>query len=313
LGTLQGDFFGPDADEVGGTFELGAAGNSLTGAFTGQQLHFYATSDDLKNLSLLNTWEDEMVRGREAYTHWQTTNGVSGFSSVSSGSNRQTHVNYSASGIESVFGYTIDQADLTESNDRFDIYETVLNGDQATIEIYKLGGANSEIALTYTNLAILRTSTPAGGSVDYQDLHIYYGIPTNPGVIQARQGTAQYAGVAYGTGASPNGTLYDVSGDIALEIDFSGGSYSGDLSLVGQTTVDTVDFGSWGFAGAEQFGGLVGSALSPLNGQQGNGNIQAEFFGPAGEEIGASFDLLFGDVNTTDFVELSGVALAKEQ
>jgi hypothetical protein len=63
FGTLTGAFYGPNAEEIGATFNATDGSAVLTGALTGQRYPVGSTSDGIRNISLTNPLANELLRG----------------------------------------------------------------------------------------------------------------------------------------------------------------------------------------------------------------------------------------------------------
>jgi hypothetical protein len=104
-----------------------------------------------------------------------------------------------------------------------------------------------------------------------------------------------------------------MSGDAALDVDFTSMRYDGTLHPLGTELLSgqVRDFGTW------TFGGLLetpSSFYAPLmkNGFS-DGNIDGRFFGPKGEEWGASVQLNIYNAQRFGETIIGGVVIGKRR
>lgn len=321
VGDLNGSFFGPNGAEVGATFLAAGNGAYLNGGFTGQRSELGATSAGLSNLTLSDLVAEQRLFGSYKSILWVVSDGIVGYQSVVEGSSGGS-VDVEPGQIRNINvqgGYTVDPSDIVnDGRSNFTTYQTTLGSDPVTIAAYKIGDTNSELQLTYTSFAEWRTSTPSPlpdgtQGTQFTNRYLVYGVETPLGLLSARTGQASYSGVAYGTGVSPSGLYYEVSGNSHFLVDFSSSRYSGSLELNGTSSSgDLRDFGTWNFANALSGGVFVASNLTgPGTHDQGN-EISPTFYGPTGQEIGATFQLRTGLSGDPNNVHIVGATVAKE-
>jgi hypothetical protein len=184
-----------------------------------------------------------------------------------------------------------------------------------TVDFYRPGPANSELALTYSSFATWRWTTydaPGGGAPTINDstFFLIYGLKPPVGFLAGLSGTANYRGVVYGIGSTREGARYDLGGSSTFLVDFGAGSYSGTLLVDGQDGAGGHhEFGSYDFASTLTGGGLNHAVLKPH--PTWSQVIRPEFFGPLGQEIGANFNLLIGEYGAPGTVYLDGITVAK--
>src|SRR5690606_33542730 len=186
-----------------------------------------------------------------------------------------------------------------------------------TVDFYRPGANNSELALTYASFATWRWTTydaPGGGAPTINDstFYVVYGLSPPGSFINALTGTASYQGVVYGRGSTREGARYDLGGRSAFLVDFSAGRYSGSLQVNGVDAAGSNrDFGSYDFASTLNGGGLDYAVLQPH--PTWSQAIRPTFYGPQGQEIGANFNLLMGAPGAPGTVYLDGITVAKKQ
>jgi hypothetical protein len=320
LGTLSGAFYGPNAEEIGATFNASAGGANLTGALTGQRWPVGSTSQGITNISLTNVLANELLRGSPGGGVFATVyDAPAGFKQVTSGS-AGAQVNLTLAGPSTVGfnqAYTPNPQEIVAGgNPNFTTYRATIAGAPTTIAYYKIGNANQELALTYTSFVSWSWPRGPGGSEAgegaFQTQFATFGIQTPRDLLSGRTGTASYEGVAYGKGATLTGNVYDITGKSHFDVNFSAATYGGWLDLQGATSTGTLtNFGRFGFASTLAAGGMLQATLTGAVSPDGGSYIQPQFFGPSGQEIGAGFWLRIGEPGTSARLEAGGIAVAK--
>lgn len=322
-GSIAGSFYGPNAEEIGAAFSAAGAGATLTGALTGQQSSVGSTSDGVRNISLTNLLADQRFFGSTIWLGWTTIEREAGNSGLLRGMSAGT-ANYTLVGGLQVIGfdegrYDVQAADIdADGPANFTTYRSSRHGNPLTVRTYKIGDSNSEIALTYSSFVNWQSSEdrgiPSGQTTEtFYRRYLVYGLPTDVELTAGRTGHATYNGVVHGIGANMRSATYDVGGTSHFAVDFSAGSYDGRLMLTATDDVGTMsDFGQWTFAGTLANGGLVEAPLVGPGTYFPNSKIYPTFYGPTGQEIGATFNLGIGLPENEDSIEVVGVTLAKE-
>jgi len=324
-GTLTGGFYGPNANEIGATFNASGGGASLTGAMTGQQFPVGSTSDGIRNISLTNVLVDQRLFGQTVTQQWTVVDGEAGFSSLV-GNRTVGIVDMNESGefegISLAFnqGYMLQPTEIDASGPaNFTTYRSTLNGNPLTLSVYRVGSANDEVALTYSGFATWQSSEdgaiPSGQTTEtFHRQFMTFGLPTVRELMVGRTGSAEYAGVVYGSGANMRGDTYDIGGTSHFAVDFSAATYNGWLQLTGTAAAGGVaDFGQWTFASNLPYGALVSAPLVGPGSYFPSSEIFPTFYGPTGQEIGAIFSLGIGWPENEDSIHVIGVTVAKEQ
>lgn len=308
-GTITGRFYGPNANEIGAAFTTtGSDGSSATGAIVGQKNVILAPI----NLALTNIVAEQLystavasvnrVRGGElaatGMSNGQFTTRMDGSFGITGPGSPGAHGRIAA----------IDQ--IQPSGPNFTTYRKVLDEYTVTLNIYKAGSANGEIALTYASF-VHRNQTIAPNNLPDQDnIYELFGFITDRGAVQARNGRAHYAGVARGTAIDTSvNQIFAVSGTSVFDVDFAASSLTGSLALKGNAGVIARDFGNFTFS-TNIFNGfpVIGNLV-----QTGNsvGTIAPRFFGPNAEEIGAAFRIDMAIGQNGQGISIAGVALGK--
>lgn len=196
---------------------------------------------------------------------------------------------------------------VAPANPNFTSYSQTSSGQTTTLDLYKPGSGNTELALTYLSFGRWTLVQPNAMTNDGAQLYFTFGIATSPAAIAARTGSAHYVGVAYGAAVDTLTQKYSVTGTSTFDVDFSHSTYTGGLALKGSGAAGITDFGNLGFSGT------LTAGQSPVANLTANGttvgSIAPGFYGPNGEEIGGPFHaVLMGGGKTTTIV---GAAVAK--
>lgn len=294
-GTISGRFYGPGGEELGATFQTAnAQGMAAVGSLVGWRDP--SLKPDAQTLAAL-------VSGQEA----SGLGGTGGSSVRWLNSETFDFQGYSSDMVGGRF--TINEK-IASRNPNFTTYaKTGDNGYgplKVTLELYKPGSANTELALTYSSFGHW---TGAGAGALTQSSYFTYGFVTGSNFLAARTGTGRYEGVAYGSGiGSAGATRYDVKGTSSLDVDFGAQTFGGTLALTGteQTSGARADFGSYDMAGqmTARDSGLQGGISrggNPL------GSLTARFFGADAQELAGTYYVNASTVGgTPENVGISG-------
>lgn len=310
-GAIDGLFFGPGAEEIGAAFYATDGTSVLTGALIGQR-GMSATQTLVGLSSNQQLWGQKAEIRRTATTSGQqypyTANAWQGSGPlVKIGANGVTDLK-NVSQAFPVQSFMTSSGVLDASRDNFQTYKKNDGASRTfqTISYYKMGNANTELALTYTSYASweFRQENNAGYTSNIQ--HIVFGNETPAYLLAARTGSANYAGVVYGDAGSTKNGPYSVTGTSSFAVDFSNASYSGALNISGAQGSSTRNFGTWSFNG-----NAVGGVLAPASFDGGLNFISPKFYGPDAQEIGATFTIATGQQSDPETFFIAGVALAK--
>jgi hypothetical protein len=313
-GTITGRFYGPAADEIGASFSANdGSGDALTGSMTGQR----DPSQPAVNLALTNVVATQTLRSHPAGTSIVQNDGASGFAGITQPGNDDL-ITLQADGSVQLDSITMKAADKVAGRANFTTYHETNGGQPVTIELYRPGSTNTELALTYVSFGTWSASSHNGvvgsGQTSTDKFVFLYGLETPRDLLTQRTGSGRYDGVVYASGASMDGKLYDVGGTSRFDVDFGAQHYTGSLSLNGtQGGGAATALGTWTF-GANMSFGQMRQAI-PDNGVSAGtpSSIQPYFYGPDGEEIGAVFKVFTGALGAASSVQISGVTVAKRQ
>lgn len=316
-GTMAGRFFGPAAEELGASFSgVSPGGGTITGALTGARNTSFSTAD----LALTNLTGRTPLFGQTAIVSSrvplvpEATFGGSLTSTVGTVTD-ETGGSFTVNpGISSLPQQTIGPADAVSGPPAFNSFQRQQPDSLVRIDLYKVGAANAELALTFTSLARYRASSQNSFFRFREDAWIAYGIPTTAGLLASRTGTGTYQGVAYGSGFnSTTGQVFDVSGTSRFLVDFGTQRYTGSLNLTGRDgTGAEIAFGTFDMMAqlaaftAESTGSISRSGTV-------SGEIVTQFFGPTGEEIGGRFRLVVPPSDPGGSTLIGGVVAGRRQ
>jgi hypothetical protein len=296
-GTMAGQFYGPTAQELGAAFTTsGADGSTTSGVIWGNQNSSLAAT----NLTLTTVVADQTFTASDAV---MTT--ATGTTPTTAASTASIEVEPGGTTVVSPAGlpsatFTSSNA-VTGSNANFTAYSQAYGSGTIALDLYKAGSSNTELALTYSDFGSW-TGPTATGSASTATAWFVYGLGTDAAVIQARTGSASYAGVAYGTAYnSSTGTSATVSGTAAFNVNFDMMGYSGSFGLKNANT----NYGTFNTTGAiaagvAQVGGVTGVTA-------GTGTFSPTFYGPTGQEFGGPFQIAIPGQSTT----IVGAAVGK--
>lgn len=291
-GPIRGQFFGPNAEEVGLSFSgADPDGNVMVGTVRGR------TSMEL-DLGPLQSLPGAKVFDVSYYGRFlgpgltidpiaKTYTFAEHLGSPLSGTPDAHRLNISA------FSVGPNEKAAVQNSTRFTEYNRVVDGRTMKVLFYNHGSNNSEIQLSYGSFYQFEVGPNASGTSAAFVRHYLYGQATPPSFIPTT-GTATYAGPIHGVGEWAGELLYNVSGQSHFTIAFGSGSNSGTLDML-LTPV------AGGNDRALTRTIHLGSSL------MGGGYSHSQFFGPNAEELGVSFGFL------DDFLMVSGVTIAKRQ
>jgi len=319
-GSLIGGFYGPQAEELGASFlAVNKYGSVLNGAMTGRRNTQTVPS---ANMTLLNLQIDQILEGQFAgqTNPIGTTSPETPVSRVWSTPVYGLHLTAEGpSTIEMLIGgienLTRDSLQPRTNFIRYTGQSQPVSS--VTVDFFRPGPANTELALTYTSFAMWRWTTydaPGGGAPTINDSSFFlaYGIKPPPTFLAGMSGSASYKGVIYGIGSTREGARYDLGGTSTFLVDFSAGSYSGTLQISGKDVAGRDhDFGRYGFTSTLNGQGFDAAFLN--SNPTWNQVIEPAFYGPQGQEIGATFNILTGEYGAPQTTYLDGITVAKQQ
>lgn len=317
-GTLNGAFYGPAAQELGASFSGTGYGGTFTGSFTGTR----GGTGTIPNFALTNLTQPQSFFLKSSELRIMQSSGSSNISvsryigAAGSFHHRGAHDFTVAMGSSDLPPVPVTASDQISSGDpNFTAYRTSIEGGDVTLKVSRPGSANTLVPLTYTSFGSYERTWTAGVNTYDDEVYFVYGLPTPGGTHMGRTGTAQYRGIAVGSGANPNtGDRYDVSGTSAIDIDFNSQMLTGSLALLGtgRDGSANVDFGNFDFSGALGTTGFLAYELY-AGGIDPTGQLEARFYGPTGEEIAGPFGITVVGGSPGDGTAIAGIFAASEQ
>ena len=315
-GTGSGSFFGPNAEEVGGSFTASEGPDgALAGGFFG--LRDDTITDPNAPFGTLATLTGDQSLPFFVVQTPQIFFSVRDFGFNLDDGTYTFDLQVGGSPDIDTFTFTQADADASQGSTGFDAFTSVYSGTDVRLLV---PNADAPIQLTYASFAELGAEDFPGPNF-FDKAFLVYGLQTRQ---MPRTGTATYNGTAWGsavvtqaqTATSARQTdWFTFSGDSRLEADFGSGSFN--LFLTGLTgTLD--DPGGFGqttnfngqFQDIEYVGNINGAIFDTL-GQSNGVRLTGGFFGPNAEEFAAAFENReFITVGADEFSsELTGVAL----
>ncbi|MFC3672916.1 transferrin-binding protein-like solute binding protein [Novosphingobium pokkalii] len=288
-GALAGNFFGPKANEVAGTWQAsgGSTGGTAMGTFRGSDAsRFAGFTDQLqpKAFDYIPVSQRELDYGY-AMLQWTPSSGTYEFRPFSQ-----------PFGI-SVF--VLDKSDIVAGKGTAlaDYYAASDGNINYTGLIAKHD--NSGMTYTYLGFADISATVAADATQPPRRLLSYFGYPT---AARPTSGSATYKGEAMGQGhVAALGYTGAVSGTSSFSADFANGALTADLALsTTEATARTVGTFS-------QSGTMGANGAFTLSNSSGVQTMMGQLFGPGAEEVGARWSYQQGDALSID-----GIAVARK-
>jgi hypothetical protein len=300
---LNGQFFGPNSEEVGaaisGTDPLN--GIAVVATLLGrksQELTTAKTNTDLVNLTKSTGFITNAQGARFALDSGGAYAGTTfrGNANISYNADTQT---YTVSSTTPTFtggpgaysqSFAPADADASQTDGQFRAFTRTVNGETSTLKLYKPAGSNSDIQLTHTGLGVLKTSKTG----ERTETWFIYGLPFNAGgTFAAATGSATYTGKVFGTaqGSLASGGVGSLSGAASLSVNFTAGTLSGQMTPTA-TFADnsTLALGTYLFTAGQLNSGAPNGWQASIDGPgDDSGSIAGYFFGNGYTEFGGSF------------------------
>lgn len=302
-GSLEGRFYGPSGQELGASFNAeGADGLSVAGSFTGQA----DSSLTPDNLSLTNLTHEQLF-----YTQY--------------GGNLVGQLDWLNSATftlapptSDLYGGQFSINDQVASTDpNFTTYRKTFTGtfgsEDVVLQLYKPGSGNTELALSYASFGHWSSSGRYGDNQP-TDQYFTYGLSTPAGLLSGKTGSGHYEGVVYADATNGSGDQFDVRGTSQFDVNFSSQSYTGGMAMTGTARSGGagIDFGSYDFAG--KLGSYAGGTVADITrGGQKVGELDAQFYGPDGQEIAGPFSIYNPPGTQGGNTSIEGITVAKRQ
>lgn len=303
-GTLSGSFYGPDADEIGGTLYGTSGRYYFSLAFAGQEQADVAPSDTLGSLTGVNRLESvervvPLPDDDPFFSEYPFSE------HVIYDAEKNTYQLFSTVGGEE-FG----AASRTPASDTEDIVSyrtTVAHVDgKVTHDIGRFDGAIDGIELTYASFfRVIQTLTGFDDEVLSRRVsYVGFGNAT-PADQLPRTGSASYEGRLFGDVNDGTNLLSSLSGSAALNVNFGTQALTAILSPKAISLYGNAeDLGTFSFAGSmDHFRGYFSASRA-----DGEGTLSGRFFGDKAQEFAATFGIHLQDRGLT----LEGVAIGRQ-
>lgn len=288
-GDFSGSFYGPGAEDVGGTL-YGTSGSLFYSlAFAGYGLPDTAPDDTLDNL-------EGSTRFRTVRTSIDLP--ASGFldnplgETIIYDADTQTYT-VMGNGSQVSFGFSFGPANRTASEDAGDMraYGAALPVVDGKVQ-YSIGvfdGETDGIELTYTSfMRVLGTRTDLDDNVIAEGVdYIGFGSYTPPDQLP-RSGSATYDGRLFGDIHDGTNLLASLTGESDLSVNFAAGTLAASLFPV------RVGAGGASTAlGQYDFSGTIDAFTAAFTGNwdAGTGTLVGRFYGDTAQEYGAVFNI----------------------
>jgi hypothetical protein len=178
-----------------------------------------------------------------------------------------------------------------ESNATYTVYRKAAGGSTETFTMLNAGAGNPAIQLTYATFAHWRKVTPGGGmsgATAQSDTYFVFGFKTEKASMPVT-GSATYTTLLDGTFSDPNKS-YNIDGTGSLTANFGTGGL-----IFGATMTGTPASGPALVFGPINGTGTIKAGSSSFSANGANADYRMDmsgyFFGPAADEIGATFSL----------------------
>lgn len=282
-GTLDGEFYGPSAQAIGGTLYGSAGGDSfVSAAFSGAQIADVDVGDALDSLTGLNHFYG--VGLSTNYSYKTSTGGPFPFVSYDKDTGTYVFRSFEARYYAGQGSLQLMPADREPSLDDadFEYYVTGSGADQLQIGIF--GGTVDGTELTYTSFARVRGfvdngSQPVRDYVSFGSATPVHQIPTS--------GSANYSGRVFGEQRDDTTILASIVGTSTMAVDFGTQALTATLNL-------SFDLG--GPIGSYDFNGQVNNYSGGFNASgvwvtPGASNMHGLFYGDSAQEYAATFSI----------------------
>lgn len=303
-GDLAGSFYGPDADDIGGTLygESGTKYYSL--AFAGYGLPDTAAGDTLANLH--GSTRLQTVRTAFDMPASEAPNNRLG-EAIIYNADTQTYSVF-GNGTQLGFGYSFGPANRAAGKDAGDMryYGVALPLADGKVQnwIGVFDGKTTGVELTYASfMRVAGTRTDLDDDLVAEGVdYIAFGRYTPPQQMP-RNGSATYAGRLFGDIHDDTHLIATLTGSSNLSVNFGSGSVAASLypERVGAGGVTTA-------LGRYDFAGSIDAYAAAFSGgwSGGQGSLVGRFYGDAAQEYAAVFDIVDPVAGT-----MTGVSVGK--
>ncbi|WP_428332617.1 transferrin-binding protein-like solute binding protein [Novosphingobium sp.] len=320
-GPLNGQFYGPGAQELGAAFSASSASGTASGFFTAQNTN---PAGSLATLQTATSFDVNASQASQACNCLipQSTRGSSvvSFNPTYPEANiyalSEVSVYSSGSEINFVVGRPgqpfLSNLEFNESSGSLQQLANAFGTGYTAaydLKLFNPTPSNPVLVLTYTSFADLTTTETFQGQTYVGRYFIPFGIETTPSQMPTT-GSANYSGIVYGEG-SLNGGSYNntLSGTSMLSANFATGAITATANI---TATDTDTNVATTFSPVTLSGAISGNSFNvataaPASAKNLGGVAAGNFYGPAANEFGAAFAL-----SQTGVAALNGVLVGKK-
>jgi hypothetical protein len=290
-GALNGFFYGPNLAEIGGTIAgFNTANQTLVGSIIGRKGDAAPVFETLATLIAPVSLQEatSQIRYRE-------NSGGGGYNGASLDGRTQSSLSIDpATRIVTYSGILFSDANrvAAQSDARFTTYQ--INGAVArTLKVYNPGPGNTELALSYASF--ISGVNAATGEDRRWDSFTVFGLNTS-GSNVPRTGHGVFNGRLYGSavGAGATADHFSMEGAAGFDFDFAGASFTGSMtpSVTNLRTGVVSQLGTYTFQNGQIFPFYLAFGADIIGTPGASGSLNGSFYGPAAEEIGATFGLI---------------------
>jgi hypothetical protein len=308
-GSLNGRFYGPDAEEIGAAFSAtDGAGGAASGILTGiKDPNIFAVVPGLLDLTQTTLLTNFAIGGA-------TSNNISTQSYLQYNPATKTYALFPAllpttNAADLAYRFGPDQILTSQSNASYTAYQATgpagqFNAtDTFKASVFNPGPTNPQLVMTYTSFADFSVTNNSAPMPLTSTNLIVFGVPT-PSAQAPRTGTATYSGLAFGKG-SAGATALNFDGTSSFTANFGAATFNASVSLTARNPLNSDNF----VLAPLTFSGSIFNGLQ-ISGS-GVNDFSGTFFGPNAAEFGAAFSKNGTDVVLGNFSVL-GVAFGKK-
>ena len=321
LGSWNGQFFGPGAEEVGAYFSGSSDRVDYVGTLVGSSNNqFRGFASSFRDLGDAASWNPIVVE--EVVQFGNSNDAINRYflNVVRPGGGGilgEYNVRYDKPGrwnLANTFQYDPSSIDNTKSDAAYTYYgdpRRVAKDGGNGLVLLNNASDNPLIDLTYTKMGYWQISNSFETRRDY----VAFGFKTDAAQVPST-GSASYSGIVLGAATSQGADdlYYDLGGTTQVTVNFSDGMWGSLLTLIGidRATGAERDLGSY----SSSDGLISGNELSAsdlLNGTAETvGSIFGYLFGGNAEEVGGGFSVTTADPAMSDqTLDAAGVFVGK--
>jgi hypothetical protein len=270
-GSIEGFFFGPNAEETGGVFEYfqssGTAAGIWTTKKTNERPYTPTTTEDLTN-------QVGLIAGVTASTN-------------------NTAINPSTTNPGNAFTTSRRNLDVVTAPEPGAVRDHDSRGATHIVKTSTESSGYSYLSWGRSRTLLEENRSDISATTVTKDILWMSGSPTPINYFSNRPGTADYSGTMYGDFIAPTGekTVGNVTGNLSLSfnLDTSKTTGSGNLSVSGNQWADFTVNGALGLTFDKNAFEVSNASMKDTSGD-GHGFIEGFFFGASAEEAAGVFE-----------------------